>query len=169
MGSHKGEDFEARVKADLESKGWFVVRSAGSRGPADLVAVKATEFEVGSYKGGRVARADRRLALVQCDVTAGPLPSINWRKWNRVYEAAGRINARAVVASRIKVGREFRIVYNWLKHAKPEPDAWSRAIAEEVGRLMREPHNQETPRSILRVQAKLILWARACGEWRPEA
>lgn len=169
MGSHKGTDFELRVKADLESKGWFVVRSAGSHGPADLVAVKATEIELGTNRGARVARVDRRMALVQCDVTAGSLPSINWRKWNRVYEAAGGINARAVVASRIKVGREFRIVYNWLKHAKPEPEAWRRAIAEETDRLTREPHDPATPRSILRLQAKSILWARACGEWRPEA
>lgn len=33
----RGEAFERRVKKDLESKGYFVVRSAGSKGPVDLV------------------------------------------------------------------------------------------------------------------------------------
>ena len=37
----KGTDFERRVKHELEDAGWFVVRSAGSHGPVDLVAIRA--------------------------------------------------------------------------------------------------------------------------------
>ena len=36
----KGSDFERFVKYQLEEEGYFVVRSAGSHGPADLVALK---------------------------------------------------------------------------------------------------------------------------------
>lgn len=34
----KGASFERRIKKILEAKGMFVVRSAGSKGPVDLVA-----------------------------------------------------------------------------------------------------------------------------------
>ena len=34
----RGADFERKVKADLQANGWFVVRSAGSHGPVDLIA-----------------------------------------------------------------------------------------------------------------------------------
>lgn len=37
----KGTDFERVVKYYLEGEGYFVVRSAGSHGPVDLVAMKA--------------------------------------------------------------------------------------------------------------------------------
>lgn len=36
----KGANFERRVKKELEKYGWFVVRSAGSKSPVDLVAIK---------------------------------------------------------------------------------------------------------------------------------
>jgi len=35
----KGYRFEIRVKRKLEKEGYFVVRSAGSHGPPDLVAI----------------------------------------------------------------------------------------------------------------------------------
>lgn len=37
----KGARFERTVKADLETMGCFVVRAAGSHGPADLVVLVA--------------------------------------------------------------------------------------------------------------------------------
>ena len=39
----QGYRFELRVKADMESRGWWVIRAAGSHGPADLVGLKAGE------------------------------------------------------------------------------------------------------------------------------
>ncbi len=39
----KGADFERRVKSFLEKRGYFVVRSAGSKGVADLVALSKNE------------------------------------------------------------------------------------------------------------------------------
>jgi len=36
----KGRRFEHYIKDKLEAKGWIVTRSAGSKGPFDLLAVK---------------------------------------------------------------------------------------------------------------------------------
>lgn len=36
----RGRSFEYRVKKHYERKGYFVMRSAGSHGPADLIALK---------------------------------------------------------------------------------------------------------------------------------
>lgn len=36
----RGSNFERRVKAWLEERGWTVFRSAGSRSPADLIALR---------------------------------------------------------------------------------------------------------------------------------
>ena len=46
----KGANFERKVKKLLEAKGMFVVRSAGSKGPCDLVAFQKV-FEVDSGHG----------------------------------------------------------------------------------------------------------------------
>ncbi|MEM7821456.1 MAG: restriction endonuclease [Candidatus Aenigmatarchaeota archaeon] len=35
-----GVNFERRIKKDFENKGYFVIRSAGSKSPIDLVAIK---------------------------------------------------------------------------------------------------------------------------------
>ena len=37
---------ERKAKAELEEKGYLVVRSAGSKGPADLVAIKIRQIQV---------------------------------------------------------------------------------------------------------------------------
>ena len=37
----QGARAELAFKRELEALGWFVIRSAGSKGPADLVALKA--------------------------------------------------------------------------------------------------------------------------------
>lgn len=39
----KGRAFEYRVMQELERRGWFCVRSAGSHGPADIVCIKEGE------------------------------------------------------------------------------------------------------------------------------
>lgn len=38
-----GRDAENKVKAELEAAGWFVTRAAGSKGKADLVAIRHHE------------------------------------------------------------------------------------------------------------------------------
>jgi len=66
-----GSDFERYVRYVLEDEGFFVVRSAGSRGPVDLVAIR------GGYptmliqcKVGSIGGADR----VALDVMAKDYP-----------------------------------------------------------------------------------------------
>ena len=39
----KGRTFEYKVRDRLREEGWFVVRAAGSKGIADLVAIKQSE------------------------------------------------------------------------------------------------------------------------------
>lgn len=35
----KGRRYEYKIKKELEKEGWLVIRSAGSHGPVDLVAI----------------------------------------------------------------------------------------------------------------------------------
>jgi hypothetical protein len=58
----RGADFERRVKARLEERGWTVFRTAGSHSPADLIAVCLAD----TYDDGFGAPVIPRLRLVQC-------------------------------------------------------------------------------------------------------
>jgi len=42
----KGARYERRAKQELEEDGWIVTRSAGSKGGADLVAIKVRQIQV---------------------------------------------------------------------------------------------------------------------------
>lgn len=42
----RGANFERRVQADMENRGYVTVRSAGSHSPADVVALMAGEVPV---------------------------------------------------------------------------------------------------------------------------
>ena len=87
-GYRTGRRFEQRVRTDLELRGWMVIRSAGSKGPADLVAL----------------RAGRRPLVVACSV-GGVRPAAR----RALLEAARRAGARPVVARRAR-GRRGQIV-----------------------------------------------------------
>lgn len=65
MGNYtKGRRLEHRARQILETAGFSVVRSAGSKGPADLVAFDALGFRLISVKcGGQYASALEREAL----------------------------------------------------------------------------------------------------------
>ena len=41
-----GANFERKIKKQYEDDGWFVVRSAGSKGPVDLVAIHVVDYEI---------------------------------------------------------------------------------------------------------------------------
>ena len=60
----KGDVFERLVRHRLESLGWFVLRSAGSRTPADLMCLVKGDAMVGL----------KSVALIQCKCTDRPLP-----------------------------------------------------------------------------------------------
>jgi len=59
----RGYAFELRVKRSLEKRGYFVVRSSGSHGPADLLAVSK----------------DGKVLAIQCKLD-GYLPPKEFRK-----------------------------------------------------------------------------------------
>jgi Holliday junction resolvase len=73
----RGYAFERRVRQLLESLGCFVIRSAGSKGVADLVAI----------------RLDATL-LVQCKRQG----AISSQEWNTLYDTAMRIGAMPILA-----------------------------------------------------------------------
>lgn len=76
----KGYLFERRVRRQLESEGYTVFRTAGSRADFDLVALKAGEPPL----------------LVQCKVN----PKLSEREKERLCETAGRAGGVAVLAYR---------------------------------------------------------------------
>ena len=58
-----GAALERRVRADLQKHGWFVVRSAGSRGEVDLLAIGPDITDramIQCKRDGRMSIEDRR-------------------------------------------------------------------------------------------------------------
>jgi Holliday junction resolvase len=81
----RGDYFERQARDALQARGWYVVRSAGSLGIADLVALRvgSTPMLVSCKLSGRIGPAER-LALLDTAATSG---------------------ARAVVAMRPRAGK----------------------------------------------------------------
>ena len=73
-----GRTFEYKVRSLLEESGWWVVRSAGSKGVADLVGVSEAE-----------------VILVQCKHGAQPFST---REWNELYRTASAVGATPILA-----------------------------------------------------------------------
>lgn len=74
----RGYYHERRTAALLRADGYFVVESRGSRGPADLCAVKRGQVLLVQCKSGRAA------------LTSG--------EWNALYDVARRAGALPIVA-----------------------------------------------------------------------
>ena len=70
-----GDYFERRTRDALEADGWLVIRSGGSLGPADLVALKAEHVPllVSCKKGGYLPRGEL-FTLVDAAARAGAAP-----------------------------------------------------------------------------------------------
>ena len=98
-----GRNLEYRVKTILEAAGWHVVRAAGSKGPADLVAIRHGHVALLQVKGN------------------GALPTI---EWNALWLAAHRSGATPVW-----VWRDQRHHLHWLRPLAPKTSR-SRARAE---------------------------------------
>ncbi len=73
--ARRGVSFERDVKRWLEGLGYFAVRSAGSRGPADVVGLRAPDVKllVQAKVDGKLPRAERLELLADAD-KAGALP-----------------------------------------------------------------------------------------------
>ena len=86
MSYRRGADFERKVRSMLESKGYLVIRSAGSKTPVDLVALKKGETPV----------------LIQCKIS-GRITDIEVRELKIEAEKAGAKPALAYKAENGKI------------------------------------------------------------------
>lgn len=80
----RGDYFERQTRSALEGAGWVVVRSAGSLGPADLVAVRRNSM-------GRP-----HVLLVSCKVSGSASPA----ERARLLDTADRAAAEPLMAHR---------------------------------------------------------------------
>lgn len=108
----RGDYFERQVRDTLESHGYFVIRAAGSKGVADLVAL----------------RADKTPALISCKLSGRIDPS----ERTALLDAAEVAGARAMVALRPRGGRVLmatvvresrRLVHHETWHVPARPRA----------------------------------------------
>ena len=67
-----GRAKEYRVKKQLESEGWFCVRSAGSHSIVDIVAIKASPFGGFIFEGRRIGEY-LHVRFIQCKPKGGYL------------------------------------------------------------------------------------------------
>jgi Holliday junction resolvase len=89
----RGANFERKVKKELETDGWFVVRSAGSKGVADLVAV--------NQKGVPM--------FVQCKLSG----IITKQEVATLEEFAHKYHARAFIAEKGEKGQPKWTLVRW--------------------------------------------------------
>ena len=83
----RGADFERKLKKYLEELGYFVVRSAGSTGQVDLVAIKRREPQ-------KYGEGDVELILIQCK-----LGKVSFKEALALEMLGAELNARAVIAT----------------------------------------------------------------------
>lgn len=93
---NRGRAFEYEVKKELERAGYFVIRSAGSHSPIDLVAISLGE-----------------LWLIQCKTNA----IISKEEENKLLELKKKLNAQIVMAYK----QEGSIRYKWIPDMKEIP------------------------------------------------
>jgi Holliday junction resolvase len=98
-----GSSHERRTKAKLEADGYWVMKSAGSKGVADLVAIK---------KG--------QILLVQGKLNSYVAP----KEWNDLYQTALNIGALAIVVGRGQKMRRITDFKSGLGERQPWVD-WS--------------------------------------------
>jgi Holliday junction resolvase len=106
--NRQGANFELQVLHDLEPHGYTCLRSSGSRGAVDVVAV-STDMAV---LGARM-NAGHHLIFIQCKITNPVIPPGERRALLRMAACA---NARPVVAHRV----DGRVHYRELTGAGPK-------------------------------------------------
>lgn len=76
-----GAVLERAAKKQLESDGYYVVKSGGSKGPADLVALKFGEILLVQCKvAGRISKAEREELCDLADRTVAVPLVCQWHK-----------------------------------------------------------------------------------------
>lgn len=77
----KGAKYERRAKQELEADGWIVTRSAGSKGVADLVAVKVRQIQVKAVNHPQGWTAE--LEEIEAGLPSGPGMTRELWIWNK--------------------------------------------------------------------------------------
>jgi Holliday junction resolvase len=77
----RGDYFERQTRDALEAHGWFVIRAAGSYGPADIVALRAgnTPLLVSCKLSGSIGPEERAVLTAHAE-QAGARPVLAQRK-----------------------------------------------------------------------------------------
>lgn len=123
--SRAGAAFERQAAGVLVGLGWYVTRSAGSHGAADLVAVSPSTFRL----AGDETPTASLVLFVQAKL-GGP-GRVSPAEWNRLLATARHFGGLAIVAHRPARGRiEFlRVHAEKPDHGKrgPSPpcDVWT--------------------------------------------
>jgi len=80
----KGADKERRLKKKLEKEGFWVVRAAGSKGIADLVAIKNSRAYLIQVKHERISKLEAtKLKEIAASCGAFPIVALYKRKLRR--------------------------------------------------------------------------------------
>jgi len=75
----RGSYFERQVKRWFEKRGWYVIRSAGSHGVADLVALHTGSIQLIQCKvNGKMSKREKD-ALKDAAAWVGGTPMLAWR------------------------------------------------------------------------------------------
>jgi|YelNatPaOPRAMG01_1025707.scaffolds.fasta_scaffold16445_2 Holliday junction resolvase len=68
---HRGVEREHYIKKKLEKQGYFVIRSAGSHSPVDLVAIKRNEVRLIQSRKGRYIRPKEKEKIKEVEEITG--------------------------------------------------------------------------------------------------
>ena len=90
----RGRAFEYRVRNELRGKGYVVIRSASSKGAADLVAIRK-DFQSGVISGQPTQIVTHWILFVQCKLSAAAMPPA---EWNALFKLAEQAEAVPVLA-----------------------------------------------------------------------
>lgn len=94
----RGDYFERQTRDALEAHGWFVIRAAGSLGPADIVALRQgnTPLLVSCKLSGAIGPEERAVLCAHAD-QAGARPVLAQRK-KQAHVALSSVPAGVVLA-----------------------------------------------------------------------
>ena len=90
----RGRAFEYRVRNELRRKGYVVIRSASSKGAADLVAIRSVRFDQGVPEIPRAL--SHWILLVQCKLSTAAMPPAEWNSLYRLAQQAAAVPVLAV-------------------------------------------------------------------------
>ena len=108
----RGDEFERRTKADLEMRGWVVVRSAGSLGPADLVALHHSRPPIiVSCKIPGYLRPTENDVLIETSLRSGAIPLMAYVFRDNVQS---HVAYKAITKPKTQWGRAF--MARWATH-----------------------------------------------------